>query len=152
MTKAIIFDWGRTLYDPERSRLFPETKSVLANLSKKYKLAIVSLVSEGTVTDRSKLLKAQGVDRYLSSVMFSPLQKNTSYVGTLRKLKVRPREVAIVDDRVVRGIRWGNRYGCITVWLRRGKFKDELPTNDVDSPMFTIMNLNELLAILANSH
>jgi hypothetical protein len=32
--KVIIFDWGRTLYDPERQALFPQTGEVLEALAR----------------------------------------------------------------------------------------------------------------------
>jgi len=33
--KAIIFDWGRTLFDSEKKTLYPETEEILNYLSKK---------------------------------------------------------------------------------------------------------------------
>jgi len=45
MIKAVIFDWGRTLYDNENNDLFPDAKEILEYLSKKYKLAIVSMAN-----------------------------------------------------------------------------------------------------------
>ena len=50
--KAIIFDWGRTLYDGENQMLFPGTENVLQILSTLYILVIVSLASDGNIEKR----------------------------------------------------------------------------------------------------
>ena len=63
-------------------------------------------------------------------------------------LDVAPHEIAIVDDRTRRGIRWGNRNGTTTIWLRQGKFSKELPDEDMGQPTYTINTLNDLFALL----
>lgn len=52
--KAIIFDFGRTLYDRETDRVFPEAFEVLEKLSPKYKVALVSLAPKGDLEERKR--------------------------------------------------------------------------------------------------
>ena len=148
LTKVIIFDYGRTLYDPENSRLFPRVKSVLHQLSQRYQLAIASLVTNGDVENRWEVLRETNIMQYFASVLFSQTNKDALYASTIQKLHVTPAEVAIVDDRTAKAIRWGNRHGAITIWFRNGKFSQELPDAETGQPSFIIHRFDDLLSIL----
>src|SRR5947209_1167650 len=110
MIKLIIFDWGRTLYDNDHERLFPDTISVLMKMSNNYQLAIVSLAVDGNFEKRWEALKKNDLLKYFVSVYFTQ-DKDAAYEKTLTQLSLRPDEVLIVDDRVVRGINWANKHG-----------------------------------------
>ncbi len=146
--KAVIFDYGRTLYDRENGKFFPEAKSVLDYLSRKYVLAIVSIAKEDPAEERVAALKKAGLYEYFSSLMFHESDKGPLFEDTLKKLNVKPDEIAVVDDRVKRGIAWGNNNGAITIWLRRGKFADELPDAETGKPTYVIGNLIEIKNLL----
>jgi FMN phosphatase YigB (HAD superfamily) len=144
MIKAIIFDWGRTLYDSENHHLFPQTKRILESLKKHYILAIVSLASDGNLERRREILHSSGIEQYFSIIHFAQSDKESLYERTLAELALQPQEVAVVDDRTVRGIRWGNKRGATTIWLKKGKFSSEEPDNDTGMPHHIISNIEEL--------
>lgn len=146
--KAIVFDWGRTLYDNEQEELFPEARAVLDALSKKFRLAIVSLATDGDMARRWDVLRRTQIEAHFESILFATGDKDGLYVTTLSRMGLAPEEVAIVDDRVIRGIRWGNQHGATTIWFRRGKFRDELPSSETGAPDLIIGNLTELLQFL----
>ncbi len=150
--RGIIFDWGRTLYDSDHAALFPEAVRVVERLSARYALAIVALITRGDFEtaeeERRAILRASGLEQHFSSPLFAPADKDSLYPLALRRLCLSPREVAIVDDRVIRGVRWGNRAGATTIWLRRGQFAQELPDEETGAPTHTIANLVQLLDIL----
>jgi FMN phosphatase YigB (HAD superfamily) len=151
MIKAIIFDWGRTLYDSEGGCLATGAADLLPTLARHYKLAIVSLVSgdyEQRLADRQQLLRDSGVESCFAVVHFVAADKDGAYAETLTELGVQAQEVAIVDDRVRRGIAWGNRHGALTIWLCRGRFAAELPDELTGVPTHTIGELRELSRIL----
>jgi len=149
--KAIVFDWGRTLYDSENGALFPETAPTLAALSRRYRLAIVSLVTRGDyharVEERYTILRQRGIEHCFAAILFARADKDRLYVVALARLGLEPKETAIVDDRMARGIRWGNRHGATTIWLRRGRIAGELPDDDTGAPTHTIGGLSELGAL-----
>ena len=147
MKKLIIFDWGRTLYKPETEKLFPDTVEVLESLSNKYTLAIVALATAGEekIRERLKIIKENNLGQYFSSILFDIKDKDSMYVKTLKDLEVKPENVVIVDDRTIRGIKWGNKNGTATVWFQNGKFKDELPNEDTGEPTYTIHSLSDIL-------
>ena len=152
LLRAVIFDWGRTLYDTDRAALFPAAAGVVEQLSARYTLAIVALITRGDVAagaeERRVILWASWLERHFSALLFAREDKDSLYPLALRRLRLSPGEVAIVDDRVIRGVRWGNRAGATTIWLRRGKFAQEVPDEETGAPTHTIADLGQLLEIL----
>lgn len=147
MVKAIIFDWGRTLYDSENQMLFPGTEAILQILSKLYLLVIVSLASDGNIEKRIQILRECGIEKYFIAVYFAQNDKDSLYTIALSRLTLMPREIAIVDDRVVRGIRWGNANGATTIWLRQGKFMNEEPDGKTGPPTYIVSSLQEIRSL-----
>lgn len=151
MIEAIIFDWGRTLYDSERGALFPAVPALLAALSSRYTLAIVSLVSDDyvpRVAARRAVLAEADIGRFFKVITFVPDDKEGAYRDLLAQLALSPAAVAIVDDRMRPGIAWGNARGATTIWLRRGRFAAELPDAAIGQPTYTIDAIDDLTTIL----
>ena len=151
MMKLVIFDWGRTLYNPEEEALYQDTKPTLEYLqSKGFKMAIVSLATKGSakIEERRRIIKQEGLEQYFESILFNVADKASMYQATLQELKVKPSEVTIVDDRMIRGIKWGNSSGCDTIWIQQGRFANELPDELTGLPKHTISSIGELRSIL----
>ena len=109
MIEAVIFDWGRTLYDSDNGVMFPETGRVVRYLARQYRLAIVSLVTasdyQTCVAERLALLHDEGLAPYFSVVLFAPDNKEQLYERALARLRLAPETVAVVDDRMCRATR-----------------------------------------------
>ena len=148
MTKLIIFDWGRTLFDNDNNMLFPETKELVAHLAKNYTLAIVSLAKDGDFERRWRVIRNENLEPHFASILFTAGDKDALYAETLTELAVAPQDTTIVDDRTLRGIAWGNKNGARTIWVKKGKFADELPNETTGEPTHTIRRLDELYSIL----
>ena len=148
--KAIIFDYGRTLHDDDTSSLFVDAKEIVDYCSKKYKLAIVSVTFPETMEKRRGQIRAAGWDKVFSYIELVPRgeEKDAAFERAVRKLGVSYNEIAVIDDRIVRGIRWGNKHGCMTIWLQKGKFAEELPNAETGQPSYTIHELKELTKII----
>ena len=149
MTKLIVFDWGRTLFDNDANALFPDTKELLAHLAMKYTLTIVSISKPEHIEHRERVINEHSLRPVFASIMFvGSNEKDAAYAKTLQQLGVAPQETVIVDDRVVRGIAWGNRNGGTTIWLKKGKFGNELPNEKTGTPTHTIHELKELYKLI----
>ncbi len=152
MIEVVIFDWGRTLYDSDNGVMFPETGRVVRCLARRYRLAIVSLVTASgyqvRVTERLTVLRDEGLAPYFSAVLFALADKDQLYERALARLRVAPEAVAVVDDRACRGIAWGARRGATTIWLCHGKFKDERPNEQTGWPTHIIDTLAALPPLL----
>lgn len=148
LTKAIIFDWGRTLHDPETDSLFEGVSELLKDLSSKYVLALVTLAKSEPPEVRKKKIEESGVSQYFKLILAGGDDKDEMYEQVLVDLALDPSEIAIVDDRTVRGIAWGNRKGLFTIWLQKGKFASELPSAETGMPSQMIQDIGDLRKIL----
>jgi FMN phosphatase YigB (HAD superfamily) len=148
--EVIVFDYGRTLFDRESNQFFPDAQSVLTELSKNYRLAIVSYSKPSEVAERIQLLKEAGLYDLFSSIVFTdqPEKKHTEYHNFARSASVEPNQMAIVDDHLIRGVLWGYRNSSITFWFKNGKFSDVVPSEEVGLPTYTISTLTEIIEIL----
>ena len=150
--KAIIFDWGRTLFDSETKKEFPESEKVLALCAKRgYKMATVSLVTHhanATLDERKRQIDTSPLRKYFEYTAVTDTDKNKELDKAVLKLNLPREEILIVDDRVIRGVKYGNLHGHPTIWLQKGKFENELPNDETKSPTFIIHSLEELADIL----
>ena len=132
------------MYNPDADALYEGVSELINDLAKRYTLVLVSLAKSDTPQGRRQKIQESGIAQYFKMILVGGEDKNEMYEKVLTDMKIKSEEVLIVDDRTVRGIAWGNRRGATTVWLRRGKFADELPTKETGNPTFTINDVREL--------
>ena len=70
------------------------------------------------------------------------------FLQCMKEIGTTPQETAVIDDRTVRGIKVGNQLGCMTFWVQKGKFADELPNEDTGEPTYRIDTIKDLLKYL----
>lgn len=142
--KAVIFDYNRTLFDPEKGELYPEAVEVLEKIKGRFKLALVAKGDAGRIKQIEKL----GLAKYFESIVVNNEKNLSDYNKTMEKLGIEPEEAYVIGDRVSEEIKMGNTLGAVTVWFRNGKFKGELPKSKDELPSYLIENLKHLLEIL----
>lgn len=146
MIKGIIFDFNRTLYDPEKSGLYEGALNLLEKLAKKYKLALISY----GLSDRKMLIRDLGIEKYFVKIIVVPEKKKEPLLECLLAFDCRPEETLVVGDRVKSEIKLANELGMVTCWLRRGKFAAERPTKPSEKPDFIIFSLSEVPEVLSD--
>lgn len=148
--KAVILDYGRTLHDQERDEFFEDALETIDYLKDKYKLAIVSITWPQTMAKRRHQIADAGLEKFIDPIKLvrDGAEKDAAFKQIIGQWKLKPENIAIVDDRVIRGIKWGNQKGCLTIWLKKGKFADELPDQKTGEPNFIIKELSDLKNIL----
>lgn len=150
--KAIIFDWGRTLFDSGSKELYPESLGVLEFCqSQGLHLACASLVSaqaNATLEERKSQIENSILRKFFEFVEVTDTNKDIILAEIVTKLNLPSEEILIVDDRTLRGIKYGNHNGHPTVWFQNGKFANELPNDETGNPTYTIHNLNELKEVI----
>lgn len=135
MPKTIIFDFNRTLYNPDSDTLFPETLALLAYAKTcGYQLFLVGKTGEGRDT---RIQELQLTDFF--TTVYLVAEKT---LELFQKLSVGP--TIIIGDRVRGEIMLGNQCGATTIWFKNGKFSTELPTTPTEEPTHTILSLAEL--------
>lgn len=140
---GIILDWGRTLFDNENGQLFQGVPELLAQLRQTHKLVVVSICAPASAGARYKVMYEAGILDHFALILFGE-DKPEMYDLAVASMQWKPNELTIVDDRVRRGVAWGNAYGCMTVWVRSGKFANELPDVSTGMPTATIASVIDL--------
>jgi FMN phosphatase YigB (HAD superfamily) len=147
--KAIIFDWGRTLFDSETKKEFPDAEQILTLcMGRGYKLAVASLVNVITQKERMEQIEGSPLRKFFEIVAVTDGDKDEILDEIVLKLNLPRSEILIIDDRIIRGIKYGNLRGHPTAWLQKGKFANELPDSETKLPSFTIHSLDELANII----
>ncbi len=144
MIEAVIFDYGRTLYDPVAGRLFPEADKVLNNLvNRQIRLGLVTIAVDTQL--RRQELTRFGIEELFSSIDVVDLRKRKDFTVTLEALKTNPQQCVVIGDSLKREITEGNRIGAVTIWTRQRLFSSRQPRNDLERPKAVIDSLGELI-------
>lgn len=144
MIKGIIFDFNRTLYDKENNKFFPEAKPLLRELKGAYKLSLVCKALDNT----DAIYKDYEFVSFFEKILVKPEKTEKEFQECLDVMKLSAAEVILVGDKIKGEVSVGNKMGIITVWLKQGKYAQELPSNPREKPTFTINALAQLPILL----
>lgn len=139
--KVIIFDFNRTLYDPDMGSLIAGCLEVLEALSHKYRLVLITTETGS----RGKLIYDLGLRQFFQKVVMASSKSKEVFLNCCKELGVSPDEVMVVGDRVRGEIAIGNELGMFTVQFQNGPFAKELPEDESERPKIIIKKLEELL-------
>ena len=144
MIDSIIFDWKRTLYDPDTKTLIDGTKEILNKIQE---IGIpMTLVGKGG-QDMYSETKRLNVEKYFKNIIFneSPKEKELfePYIS-----KNNPRATLFIGDRIRSELAAGKSLGTTTLWVRQGKFATEEPENAAQNPDYTVNSLLEANSLL----
>lgn len=150
--EAVIFDCGRTLYDPIKLSLFPGARETLEGLSQMgIKLGLLSVAVTDDISPRLREIESFGLSSLFQSIDI--LQRSTIGKDFSRVLKDLGMEnnmenCMVVDDNLKRGIQSANILGLYTVWTRQNLSADWQPQNEMQNPKFIINNIQELIPLV----
>lgn len=149
MIKAIIFDYGYTIYDPEKDGFQPDAVSTISALSKKFKLILVSRAKDTEA--RLKQIELVGFDQYFDYIKVIDKTKETKdLTDILSHYKFAPEKFLVVGDRITSEITQGNKLGMRTCRFLYGPEKDLIPENELEKPNYTIDKLSEIPSLVEN--
>lgn len=136
----IIFDYNRTIFNPDVQSLYPGVVDLLSFLSLNHDLYLISKNEPG----REDKLNSLNIKNFFKEIMFVE-EKTIEIFKTITKTH---EKVLIVGDRVQGEITIGNKLNFITVWFKQGKFSKEEPINDEQKPEYIINDIIELKEII----
>ena len=144
---GVIFDFNRTLYDPDKEKLMEGAIKVLNTLRKrKVKMALLSRTTTG---HRKQLIESLGLAPYFSEIIVTSEPKNEAHFLQMTKaMGVSANRCVVVGDRIKSEITIANKLGMESIWLRRGKFRKEVPESAEEQPSHIINNLHEIYSLL----
>lgn len=136
----IIFDFNRTIFDPDKSELFVGAKEIIEDYSKKHELI---LYCKGNDARKKFIYEHPIFDLFKELIIVD--EKD---IKDIERLVDRYGKGWMVGDRVKKEIMMGNRCGMKTIWLKRGKFSTELPENKDEEPDYIIETLEGIKNII----
>ncbi len=142
--KAVIFDYNRTVFDPDAEKLMPNAKEVLTALQAKG--IPLFLIAKGD-EERKKQIESLGLLPFFKEVIVNQDKSAEDFRSCIQECDEGTKFFA-VGDRVREEIRHANECGMTTIWFRNGKFASEEPENDSQKPKFTVSALSEALHII----
>lgn len=138
---TIIFDWKRTLYDPDSKTLINGTLQLLKYL--KQKNVALFLIGKGG-SEMNQEVKRLKIYKYFSKIIFEEEKKSERLFKPFISKK-NSSLTLIVGDRVRSELEIGNKLKVITIWVKQGKFAEELPLNKNQKPIYIVYSIFELL-------
>lgn len=124
MRTAVVFDFNRTLFDPDAEALFPEALKVLGGLRDAG--VPLCLVCKGG-PDRRDLIERLGLPQFFERIVVTE-RKGAENFQECKDLHPDCAWV-VVGDRLEEELRHGAACGMRTIWLQKGKFADEVPAD-----------------------
>ena len=136
-------------YRHDMEKVYPEAKSVLEQLSKKYRLGIIANQADGLVAR----LEKEGIAHYFTTIVSSfDCQASKPdlkiFEAALQKANCAPSEAVMIGDRLDNDIFPAKSIGMKTVWIKQGFGGMQVVTEDRFEPDVQVSNLTELLNIL----
>lgn len=143
MIRTIIFDWKRTLYDPDKKSLMSGAVNILSILQKK-NISLILIGKGGK--DMYDEVERLDVKKFFSMIVFKEGPKDLSiYKPYITK---NPRETVFVGDRIRSELAAGNKLRAVTIWLKQGKFAEEGPLDESQKSTFIVTTIEELEKLL----
>lgn len=149
MKEAVIFDYNRTLVqgDDIPPKFYPEAPAVLKTLKDRgIKMAVVSVGEH--LSQRQQEFEQLRLGDYISVFKIVGRDDRKDLQPILDALQVDAKSCVVVGDRIKKEITEGNKIGATTVWLRQGKFAEEMPETLEEEPTYTIGSLSQLIPLL----
>ena len=146
MIKGIIFDFNRTLFDPEKWALVEGAPEILNKLTGSFQFCLVTTGER----KRTEKLKESNLDKMFKKIIFvqGEHKDKKHFLECAQAMGLKPDEVLVVGDKIKAEIRVGNSLGMKTAWFKFGKYSRILPDSKDEEPTYTITKLDELYSVL----
>jgi ribonucleotide monophosphatase NagD (HAD superfamily) len=136
--KVLIFDWKRTLYNPDTKELEAGAKEILKFCNENgFPLYLVGKGGRDMHAEVGRL----GISGNFVEIVFWEGAKED---GVFKQfMSSDPRETLFIGDRIQSELALGKSLGATTLWVRQGKFSDEMPATESQNPDYTVSTLKE---------
>lgn len=132
----ILFDYNRTLFNPDTNTLYEGVLPLLASLSQKHTLYLVSKYEK----NRKNKIEELGIASYFTETHFVEEKTKELFINIAGS----DTQMIVVGDRIKGEIKIANELGYITIWVKQGKFALETPETKNETPDETIKHIQEL--------
>jgi FMN phosphatase YigB (HAD superfamily) len=145
--KAVIFDFGYTIYDPDEKRLLDHAQDTFMSLQGMgLKLALVSRTQ--FPKKRIQQIKDLGLNKYFDYIDAIEKGGTKEFMPIINKFGFNPDEFLVIGDRPSSEIKEGNILGMATCRINYGPNSFEKPQSKEEMPKTTIKFLKEVLELV----
>lgn len=134
----------------EDIKLFPDVLPTLKKL--KGKGIKLVLITSGIHERQSKKIKILGLEKWFDIILIHDFEKDVSKFKKFKKaiklLKLKPRNIVVVGDKISSEIRMANRLGTVSIRILTGRFNKIKPRNELEEPDYSIRKISDLLPLL----
>ncbi len=145
MNKLIIFDFNRTLFDPEKGELINGALAILSYAQAQNYLMV--LLSQAAAS-RDNLIAGLGLGRYFSDIHLVEYKSDRLLTEIEQKYQPDKANSYVIGDRMNREIYIGHKAGWQTIWFRQGLFASEPIEHPEHSPHYIVTELEEIKQII----
>lgn len=142
--KAIIFDFNRTIYDPEINKVDNNAEMLLHKLRERE--FILFLISRGG-KERKNFINNLDIKKNFKEIIVSNEKSEADFIKIIKNNKINPKLSFVIGDQVKREITFGNKLGFKTIWLKKGKFSNIKPQKKVEQPNNIVKKLDDILKL-----
>lgn len=143
--KIIIFDFNRTLFNPDTGRLIYGSQETLKRLNEKGFMLILLTRKE---KEPEEIIKNKKIKKYFNQIIIVDEKKEQIFRDIIAEFIPNLNQSFVIGDRVRIEISLGKKAGFRTIWLKNGKFADEIPLSADQIPDFTIYHLHQIMEIV----
>jgi FMN phosphatase YigB (HAD superfamily) len=146
--KIIIWDFNRTLYNPDTGTLIENAKEIVRYGFESGYVNI--LFSKNTIgqTTVDQLLSTFFLRAYFDAIIENPEKNINHLTAQLENYHLDKSNSFFISDRAWTDIPIGNTLGLRTVWFQNGKFAHEKPRAKLEQPRYIINTLSIFKNIL----
>ena len=139
--KIIIWDFNRTLYDPDTGTLIENAKETVQHGFESGYVNI--LFSKNTIghTTVDQILAAFFLRAYFDAIIENAEKNINHLTAQLANYHLDKSNSFFISDRAWTDIPLGNTLGFRTVWFQNGKFAHEKPRTKFEQPRYIINTL-----------
>ncbi len=123
----------------------PGAREVLRALRERgYSLALLAQAAPS----RRERIQTLGLEKEFEKIVLTTEKGENDIETIIKETKADSAQSYVVGDRVRKEIAFGNRCGLVTIWVRQGRFAQELPCRTEEEPRATVSSLIEILDII----
>ena len=140
--KTIIFDFNRTIFDPDSGALATGAKKVLRTLQTRgFALLLLSRKERG----RKERVRTLDIERNFLGVYFVDEKTSQEFQRLFAAHSVSIPESYVIGDRLEEEIAIGNEFGLRTIWIKHGDGEIESKIR----PAFIAKSLSDVLKFIS---
>lgn len=136
---AVLFDFNRTLYNPDTDALNEYARELLSHLQQRG-IPLFMVCKGGE--ERKKKIEELGLLPFFQRVIVTERKGLVDFFSC--RSEYPDAQWIAIGDRLVEELRYAKEAGMETVWFRNGRFAHEQPAQTGIHPGYVVFNLTEV--------